>query len=394
MRLVEAVAAEGLDLPSDLLDHGGRVAERDRLARELGELGLNERGVLFPHRLAEHICFGERDPGEELRDPHHLLLIRDHAVRRREHLGKLGEQIGDRLLAALARDIDAMHAGVERARAHERVGCDEIVEAIAAHALEHVRGERGFELEDAGGAAGAELAVGLGVVERQLLEIRTRARRRLDEPERVVNHGERREAEEVHLEHPRLLERVHVVLCDDDRFIVARAAGALGALRADGDVLVERAGGDHDAGRVHAGVAREPLERDRVVEQLLVARVVPVELLHLGDLRRRLLHRQREVRLIGDELRERVGFGGGEAEHASDVLDDGARLHGAEGDDLADRFASVLLAHVLDHLAAPLEAEVDVDVRHRDALGIEEALEEEIEAERADVGDAQRVGDE
>ena len=51
-------------------------------------------------------------------------------------------------------------------------------------------------------------------------------------------------------------------------------------------------------------------------------------------------------------------------------------------------------AHVLDHFAAALEAEVDVDVGHRHALGIQEALEQEIELERADVGDAQRVRDE
>ena len=65
-----------------------------------------------------------------------------------------------------------------------------------------------------------------------------------------------------------------------------------------------------------------------------------------------------------------------------------------ERDDLTDRVAAVLLPHVLDHFAAPLEAEVDVDVGHRHALGIQEALEEQVELERADVGDAERVGDE
>ena len=37
-------------------------------------------------------------------------------------------------LAALAPDVDVVHARVERARAHQRVGRDEIVEAVAAHA--------------------------------------------------------------------------------------------------------------------------------------------------------------------------------------------------------------------------------------------------------------------
>ena len=52
-----------------------------------------------------------------------------------------------------------------------------------------------------------------------------------------------------------------------------------------------------------------------------------------------------------------------------------------------------LRADVLDHLAAAVHAEVDVDVGHRDALGIEEALEEKVVVERIDVGDAHRVRD-
>ncbi len=38
-------------------------------------------------------------------------------------------------------------------------------------------------------------------------------------------------------------------------------------------------------------------------------------------------------------------------------------------------------------------AEVDVEVRHRHALGIEEALEQEPERKRVEVGDGQRPGD-
>jgi hypothetical protein len=77
-----------------------------------------------------------------------------------------------------------------------------------------------------------------------------------------------------------------------------------------------------------------------------------------------------------------------------DVLDDGARLHRPERHDLADRLLAVLLPDVLDDLAAPLEAEVHVHVGHGHALRVQEALEEQVELERADVRDAERVGDE
>jgi hypothetical protein len=43
--------------------------------------------------------------------------------------------------------------------------------------------------------------------------------------------------------------------------------------------------------------------------------------------------------------------------------------------------------------AAPVHAEVDVEVRHRHALGVEEALEQQLELERIDIGDPQRPRD-
>ena len=58
----------------------------------------------------------------------------------------------------------------------------------------------------------------------------------------------------------------------------------------------------------------------------------------------------------------------------------------------ATRSAPYLLADIGDHLVAPVLAEVDIEVRHRDALGIEEALEQKAEADRIEVGDGQRPG--
>jgi hypothetical protein len=53
-------------------------------------------------------------------------------------------------------------------------------------------------------------------------------------------------------------------------------------------------------------------------------------------------------------------------------------LQRPEGDDLPDGVGAVLVADVLDDLAAALLAEVDVEVGHRDAFGIEEALEQQV----------------
>ena len=69
----------------------------------------------------------------------------------------------------------------------------------------------------------------------------------------------------------------------------------------------------------------------------------------------------------------------------------GLGLHGAERDDLRHVLAAVLLGDVGDDLAAPALAEVDVDIGQRHALGIEEALEVQVEVQRIDVRDPQAV---
>ena len=81
------------------------------------------------------------------------------------------------------------------------------------------------------------------------------------------------------------------------------------------------------------------------------------------------------------------------AQHARGVARGRAREHPAEGHDLRDRLAAVLVGDVLDHAVAALHREVDVDIRHRDALGVQEPLEQQVVLERVHVGDPQRVGD-
>ncbi len=50
-----------------------------------------------------------------------------------------------------------------------------------------------------------------------------------------------------------------------------------------------------------------------------------------------------------------------------------------------------LLPHVLDHLAAAVHAEVDIDIRHRHALRIQEALKQQLILQRIDVRDLHHV---
>ena len=97
--------------------------------------------------------------------------------------------------------------------------------------------------------------------------------------------------------------------------------------------------------------------------------------------------------MVGHHLAQAIDVAVAHLQDAPAVAQHGARLQLAEGDDLRDLVGPVALLHVADHLAAAGFAEVDVEVRHRHALGVEEALEQQAEADRVEVGDGQRPGD-
>ena len=54
---------------------------------------------------------------------------------------------------------------------------------------------------------------------------------------------------------------------------------------------------------------------------------------------------------------------------------------------------SVLLRDELEHLTASRVVKVDINIGHRDAVGVEEAFKQEVIFKRIDVGDAERISD-
>ena len=61
---------------------------------------------------------------------------------------------------------------------------------------------------------------------------------------------------------------------------------------------------------------------------------------------------------------------------------------------MSDVFGAVLFFYVLDDFAAAVFAEIDVDIGRFSAVEVEEAFEEQIEFEWADVAEVERIGDE
>ena len=82
-----------------------------------------------------------------------------------------------------------------------------------------------------------------------------------------------------------------------------------------------------------------------------------------------------------------------QAQGAAHVADRRPGGQGPERADLGDVLHAVLFLDVLDHLAATLLAEVDVDVGRLAAALVQESLEEQVVFQRTDVAQSQGVGD-
>ena len=140
------------------------------------------------------------------------------------------------------------------------------------------------------------------------------------------------------------------------------------------------------------GVAQQSLDLLGVVQQ------TPHHFLGLGRLAQARLVGQRLLDADGlhafqrDHLRQPVHLAVGHLQHAPDIPHGSLGQQRAEGDDLAHLVATILALHVADHLFAAVHAEVDVEVGHRDALGVQEPLEQQRIAQRVKVGDGQRIG--
>ena len=137
---------------------------------------------------------------------------------------------------------------------------------------------------------------------------------------------------------------------------------------------------------------KEPLELERDIRQASHHRIVVdgrLEARLAGD---RLRELDRIGRIVGHHLRQHVDLVVGHLQHAPDIAQDRTRLQGPESNDLGHLVGAVFILHVADHLVAPILAEIDVEVRHGDTLGVEEALEQEAETERIQIRDGERPG--
>jgi len=149
--------------------------------------------------------------------------------------------------------------------------------------------------------------------------------------------------------------------------------------------------GDHHARSVHGGVASEILKHQRSVDEF--ARDLPRSRRppSAGRLLEGLFRASSQI--LRDHLRSRSHSPKVRpmTRPTSRTTELGAQR--AERDDLRHGVAPILLAHIFDDVPSAIVGKINVDIRWIHTLGVEKTFEQQPVTDRADVGDAQQVGD-
>src|SRR5215469_148738 len=379
---IETVSGEFLHQVKD----ANRFLVRDFVLLAAGqEFSALSRHFLFlflPHGSTEDIGFAKREAGQAVGNLHDLFLIEDDPVGFFEDVFELREFVRDLRLAVLAVDEVIDHAALNGTRTVEGVERGQVFDARGLITAEDVAHAVRFELEDGGGFAARKESVGGFVVESKAVEIDGNAAVVLHHFDSVVKNGERSQAKEIHFEEADAFERVHFVLGGD--FVATCFV--------DGDKFGQRLRRNNDAGSMCGGVTRETFKAHRDVHQifeLLITLDSGLELRRFGE-----CSLEFDAESGRNKLGQAVHFAVGDIHGAAHVLDGGFGGQVPESNDLGNVFAAVFASDVVDKFAPAPHAEIDVDIGHGDALGIEKPFEQEVVLKGIYVGDAQCVTDE
>ena len=136
-----------------------------------------------------------------------------------------------------------------------------------------------------------------------------------------------------------------------------------------------------------ARVSGEAFESPCKIDELADLRIARVEAPQLLFLFERLV--EGDADLERNELCDLVDVAVVMAEHAAHVADHRLGGQRSVGDDLRNALATILVGDILYDPVAPFHAEIDVEVRHRDAFRIQEPLEQKVMLDRVEIRDAE-----
>ena len=387
VRLGEAEAREARDHREDLL----RALAADvwmlghRASDEPLVVGLQRLGrALAAHGTPQTLGLPHAEPGERLRDLEHLVLEDDRPERlaqrllqRRVQVGHLEGGIDAHPLAAL--DVGIDRPADDRARPHDRHLDRDLVEVLRARAPQRAHLRARLDLEDAGRLGVLDALVRRRIVVRDPAEVDPLTTATGDLLDAALDGREHPEAEQVDLQEARIGAGVLVPLGE---------LATLHRCRNERHAVHERARRDDHPPGVLGEVARQAVG-------LLGQARKP------GPATGPALRPERGVDVAVDVTRrpalaaacDALDLPRRQPERLAELADRAARAVRREGGDERRVLAPVALMHARDELLANVAREVQVDVRQRVEVLVEEAPEQELVGDRIDVAETREVTD-
>ncbi len=387
MRLREAKAGEGRELVVDpvgrlLVDAFRHGTSDEPVAERLDRL----LAPLSAHRPAQTLRVADREPRERHRHLEHLILEDDDAVRLAQGVAEqlvVDRRYVGRIDPELLPCVDVRMDGLalDRPRPDERDLDGQVVEVLGLRPQQALHLRPALDLEVADGVGALDLGIDSGVVERDAREVDRFAVGLGDPLDAVLDRGEHPQPEQVDLQEARIRAGVLVPLAE-------LPTGHRGRLH--GNELDERAAGDHHPAGVLRDVPRQAGDLARQRREGTPARreQLRLRIRQLPELLRD-SPRVPAVRNAGEPLE----LGERQPERLADVPDRAARAVGGEARDEGGMLAAVALGDGDDQLLADVAREVEVDVRHRHQLSVQEAAEREIVGDRIDVREPGQIAD-
>ena len=255
---------------------------------EVLPLLLHDRGLLLRHGAAHQIAPSQRVARQLLYDLHDLLLIDDTAVGGFQNLLQLRTVIGNRLRVILSPDV--LGNEIHGAGPVQRDSRDDVLQIFRLQLLHEVLHAAAFQLEHALSLSRADGSIDCRIVIINLIHVDGLSRPLGRHAGRVLNHCQRPESQEIHLQKAQLLQGRHGKLGRD------RAVRSPG----QGYILVHFLLADDHARRVHGGVSRKSLQTHGHVNQLMDLRIILIAFPKLRIHLQRLL--KGDIQLLGHHL--------------------------------------------------------------------------------------------
>ena len=280
------------------------------------------------------------------------------------------------------RDLDIVvnHARLERARAVQRNRCDDVRETVRWEPAKQAHIQRALNLEQAVHIARSHKLESLRVFGRNLLGNKLDAITLFHVAARARKHAQRTQAQEVHLQQTQVRRIVTVIL---------RNNAATFGIALHGNMVGHGVAANNSRACVHALAAHIALNRACSVDDFFGFGLLVVSLLEIGIRIERLV--DRDAQFVADHFAQSVAHAIRLAKHASRVANGVLRLQLAERDNARHVVFAIEILDMLNDFLASLVLEVDVDIRHLNAFGRQEALEQQAVRQGIKVGNAHGI---